>query len=415
MADPDALPTMISVETAREVISNAATAMSAEDIGLDHCTGRVLADAVYANHTQPPFSVAAMDGYAVRFTDMDEGVSLRVIGEAPAGTPFGGVVERGQAVRIFTGAPVPTGTDHILIQEEAIRDGDTITVTHSQVGPRHIRPSGLDFSQGECLAEAGSLLNAFHGAIFAAGNVARLSVVRRPRVMIFTNGDELVPPGTSALTPGQIIDANPYGLSPLISAWGGAPTHLGCAPDRLDDLRAIFENTCSGKSDGGADIIVPVGGASVGDHDYMKAAFAAAGGERLFSKVAVKPGKPTWFGRIKGARGPALVLGLPGNPASALVTAHLFLRPLIRGMLNSMQTDDELAGIVTTPIAANGRRETFLRARAAPGPSGWHVTPAANQDSALLLPFARCNALVRRYPDAAAAAAGASIRFELLR
>ncbi|MEM1192291.1 MAG: gephyrin-like molybdotransferase Glp [Pseudomonadota bacterium] len=407
MDERNTIPTMISVETALSMLTANVVTMPPEEIGIDQCTGRILADAVFTDHTQPPFAAAAMDGYAVRFADMAEGASLTVIGEAPAGTPFSGTVDTGQAVRIFTGAPVPAGADHVLIQEHAVRSGDIITVTQAQAAPRHIRPAGLDFSAGDCLAQKGTALTAFHGAVFAAGNVAWVQVYRQPRVMFFTNGDELVPPGKKALTPGEIVDANPFGLGPLITQWGGLPTHLGCVPDDLKALTRVFERAYAD----GADIVVPVGGASVGDHDHVKRAFALAHGALVFSKIAVKPGKPTWFGHTNGAAGKVPVIGLPGNPASAMVTAHLFLRPLIAAMGGQPSMSTALSGLLTAEISANGQRETFLRASAVLAPAGWQITPAPNQDSALILPFATCNALVRRMPGAKALSAGASVQF----
>ncbi len=397
---------MLSVEEAIAAILDRAEPLGGEEIALSALPGRVAAEDVKARLTQPPFAASAMDGYAVRFGDAQKGAVLKVIGEAPAGAPFRGVVGKGEAVRIFTGGVVPEGADHIVIQEEATRDGDMITVKAEQDAPKHVRAAGVDFQKGDVLVHAGTVFHEIHGSLLAAANVSAAQTHRRPRVALFSNGDELVEPG-AALNAGEIVNSNHYALTAMTKGWGGAPEYLGCAPDDEQALDDFFERAK------GADIIVPVGGASVGDYDYVKSVFRAKGGEIVFEKVAVRPGKPTWFGRLGDAR----VIGLPGNPASAIVTAALFLQPLVK-RLAGLEADAMGSGdaILTTGLSANGGRESYLRAKATPGKAGaYEVTPAASQDSSLLSPFAKANCLIRREVDAPACAAGDAVEIVWLR
>ena len=356
--------------------------------------------------TQPPFAASAMDGYAVRFDDAQQGAMLKVIGEAPAGAPFEGAVAVGTCVRIFTGGVVPEGADHIVIQEDVSRDGDVITVNDKQDGPRHIRAAGIDFEEGDVLVRAGEALHEAHGSIFAAANIGAVPVVRRPVVALFSNGDELVEPGAD-LKPGQIINSNHYALAAMVERWGGEARYLGRAADKEDDIRAFFQRSRD------ADVIVPIGGASVGDYDFVKSAFAAEGGTSIFEKVAVRPGKPTWFGNLGDAR----IVGLPGNPASALVTAALFVQPLVRRLagqaVNGTKTFD--IAQLTAPLKGNGKRESYLRGTVAASADGYKVTPAANQDSSLLSPFASANVLIRRAVDAPEAGEGDMVEIVWLR
>jgi len=397
---------MISVDDAIAGILDGAQGLGAENVALGDVAGRVLAADVTARMTQPPFAASAMDGYAVRFADVAPGGHLKVIGEAPAGAPFGGVVGDGEAVRIFTGGVVPNGADHVIIQEDVAREGDRLIINEPQEKPRNIRKAGIDFHAGDILEKKGVRLHEIHGSIFAAANVAEIPVARRPTVAIFSNGDELVEPG-AALKPGEIVNSNHYALAAMVKSWGGAPTYLGCAPDSEEAIRDFFLRAQS------ADIIIPVGGASVGDYDYVKSAFRGVGGETVFEKVAVRPGKPTWLGKLGGAR----IVGLPGNPASALVTAALFVQPLVRRLADTEADAPHFSkAALTSALAANGRRETYLRARVEGGSDGaLHVTPAANQDSSLLSPFSDANALIKREIDAPAAALGGEVEIVRLR
>ncbi len=389
---------MLSVDDAIAEILAGAAPLGGEIIPLDRIYGRVAAVDIRARLTQPPFSASAMDGYAVRFEDAQKDVRLNVIGEAPAGAPFTGAVGAGEAVRIFTGGPVPDGADHIVIQEDVTRKDNYIIINEDQERPRHIRPAGVDFKEGDKLVRAGEIFHEIHGAIIAAANIAEAAVLRRPRVALFSNGDELMEPG-AALKPGQIINSNHYALTAMIQNWGGETEYLGCAADDEAAIRSYFERAQT------ADIIVPVGGASVGDYDFVKSAFRVLGGEIAFEKVAVRPGKPTWCGKIGNAR----VVGLPGNPASAIVTAALFVQPLVRLLAGNHgdQAVKSTKAVLAAPLKANGARETYLRASLQRADDGVvRVTAAANQDSSLLSPFTTADVLIRRPINAPAAAAG---------
>ena len=367
-----------------------------ESIPLQAGIGRTLAEPVVARHTHPPENMSAMDGYATRIEDCTLGNSLAVIGEAAAGHPFGGTIGAGACVRVFTGSVIPDGADHVIIQEDVERTGDKITIRHPQGPSRHIRAAGVDFQSGDVLIPEGQRLSARQLSICAAANLADLQAYRPPRVALLANGDELRPPG-SELGPGQIIASNEYSLTALIEAWGGSVINLGIAPDDPAEIRSRIESADQ------ADVFVPVGGASVGDHDHMKTVFADLGFEPVFSKVAVRPGKPTWMSR--GAN--QLVLGLPGNPASALVCAHLFLKPLLARLLGGAELETRIPAALQAPLRANGARESFLRGRIDFSESGARVvTPAGNQDSSLLSPFVTANVLIHRAVNAPACALG---------
>ncbi|MEO9968812.1 MAG: molybdopterin molybdotransferase MoeA [Hyphomonadaceae bacterium] len=376
---------MISFEEALAKIAALRTAKETEQITLDKALGRTLAETLTAQTTLPPANVSAMDGYAVRLADVSqEGTQLRLIGASPAGTPFEGNIAEGQTVRIFTGGQLPAGADHVVPQENTRVTGDTITIIPASTSPRHVRSKGLDFAQGDDLFEAGTTMGPSEVSIAAAANCDRLDVYKRPVVALLANGDELKPVG-SHLERGEIINSNPYALAALISNWGGTPLNLGIASD---SIASIHEHLALAAT---ADIIVPVGGASVGDHDHMFAAFEQLGFSPVFRKVAVKPGKPTWCAAKDGQT----VLGLPGNPASALVCAHLFLKPLIMGKQLHQFSVAKLA----TPLPASGQRAEFLRSTCEIDENGqlW-VSPLSNQDSSLLHPFLAANTLLYRAP-----------------
>lgn len=378
---------LISVSEALSRLSHHQRPTRTTMLPLSAAYGHRCAAPIIAAVTRPPAAISAMDGYAVRLADVQTpGTTLKVIGEAPAGTPFSGIVSSGESVRIFTGGNVPKGADHIIIQEDTARSGDHVTCNESYTTAAYVRAAGMDFKAGDSLVEAGTVLGPAQLAIAASANIGELKVHGPLRVGLLANGNELKPPG-STLAPGQIPNANPIGLSALIRQWGGEPVDLGIAGDTLD---AIAEHISAAED---IDLFVPIGGASVGDHDLMRPAFAAAGFTPMFEKVAVKPGKPTWFSIRDGVA----VLGLPGNPASALVCAHLFLRPLLMNHAQSPFITAQLNG----RIAANGPRETYLRAEAHLDQTGaLTVTPAPNQDSSLISPFLTCNALIQHLSHA---------------
>lgn len=386
---------MVSVDQALDILGANRLMLDVETIEVSTGAGRRLVAPLYARLTQPPAPVSAMDGYAVRLADVQRpGNVLRVIGEAPAGRPFNGRVHAGEAVRIFTGAHMPAGSNHVVIQEDTRRVGARVICDMGYTAPEYVRAAGIDFSEGDLLIPSGSRLSPVALALAAAANHATIDVAKRPRVGILANGDELRAPG-ACLADGEVVNANPAGLSALVSAWGGDPVDLGIAADSVESIQARIQSP-------DIDVFVPVGGASVGDHDHMRAAFLGAGFEAVFEKVAVKPGKPTWFSR----RGPQRALGLPGNPASALVCAQLFLKPFLEDTFSIPTIIAEL----TSPLPANGNREQFLRASAhVSDQGGVCVTPLPNQDSSLLVPFLSANALIRRSANAAEAPQGAKL------
>jgi molybdopterin molybdotransferase len=321
----------------------------------------------------------------------------RVIGEAAAGHPFPGSVAPGEAVRIFTGAVVPDGADTIVIQENARAEDGVIAFDAGAPPGRHVRPPGMDFKAGEVLAAAGRRLCARDLALLAAGDCAQLSVRTRPRIAIAATGDELSRPG-EARKPGGIAASANVGLAALVGQWGAEPCDLGILPDRPEAIAAL-----AGVK---ADLIVTIGGASVGDHDLIRGALGPAGLVLDFWKIAMRPGRPLLFGRL----GATPLLGLPGNPVSALVTGLLFLRPAIAAMLGIESEPALERARLAAPLPANGEREDYLRATRLRSEAGHEgeclVTPAPLQDSAMLAVLARADCLIVRPPHAPAAAAG---------
>lgn len=391
---------MLSLADARALLLADLPAPTAESQPLDHCAGRTLAGSLVGARHQPPDAVSAMDGYAVRAADASVGAVLRVIGEAPAGTLFAGSIHVGEAVRIATGGVVPPGADAILIQEHAERDGDSIRVAEKPTAGEFIRARGCDFAAGQQIASAGDALTPARIGLAAAANFASVPVAGRPRIAILPSGDELREPGDS-LQPGQIVNSATYALEALVARWGGEPRRLPIVADDLPACEAAL-------SDDGepADVLVAIGGASVGDRDLFRPAAERLGATILFDKVAVQPGKPCWHARFPDGR---LLLGLPGNPASAFVCAHLFLKPLIYALLGRDPTTAMhlISASLECELAANGARETYLRGTVSACADGRSTVRAdPRQDSSLLTPLASANALIRRAPLAATAAAG---------
>ena len=393
-----------TVTEARAAMLALVAPLGCEDVALSDALNRVLAADIAARRDQPPFAASAMDGYAVRAADTP-GV-LPVIGESAAGRGFEGVLDRAAAVRISTGAPVPEGADTIAIQEDVLREGPTATIPATRPG-RHIRPRGGDFTVGTVLLQRRRRLDGVALALAAASGAAILPVARRPRVGILCSGDELASPG-DVPGPFQVYDSATHGVAALIQSWGGKPVHL---PGVLDDVGAIAAAAEQALRD--SDLLVVLGGASVGDHDHARPALIKLGLRLAVEKIAVRPGKPTWFGITPRAP----VLGLPGNPASALVCAHLFLRPILEAMLGRDAKD--CVGFRRARLAhalpANGPREHYLRAQVRVDEGGSLVAQAhENQDSSLLSIFSAANALIRLVPDAPAFKAGALVDVLLL-
>lgn len=393
----DAPLTMASVEAARALMVRMAGLLPTETVPLNEAHEHVLAEHVKAQRDQPPFAASAMDGYAVRSADTPG--ALRVIGESAAGLGFKGDVGRGEAVRIFTGAPLPRGADAILIQEDAKRDGDRIAAPHVEPG-KHVRERGIDFKSGQTLLEAGAVLDGVAITLAAACGYGELNVRRWPRVGVLATGGELALPGAAAGAD-QIFESVSFGLTALVLAWGGNALRLDPVGDDEDEIAEMARDAV-----GACDVLVTIGGASVGDHDLVKPALKTLGLDLALERVNVRPGKPTWFGRI----GECLVLGLPGNPASALVCAHLFLRPIIDGLLGRTPREAYLRARLTSALPANGPREHYLRARlAADQSAALTVTPFEAQDSSLMSVFQQSNALVRCAPHAEALEPGAIV------
>lgn len=386
---------MISVAEALEAIFALAEPLPEEVVRLEEAMGRVLSQPIKAKLTQPPFAASAMDGYAINAVEADLHAQFKVIGEAAAGHPFEGKVGPGQCTRIFTGAPMPAGTDHVVIQEDTERRGALMTILADQ-SSSHVRPAGQDFALGDTL-DAPLLLTPNHIALAAAMNHAALPVRRKPIVALISTGDELVSPG-NALGAGQIVASNTYGLKALIEANGAEARLLPIARDTRESLETVFSLT------DGADVIVTIGGASVGDHDLVGEVAAGLGLERSFYKVAMRPGKPLMAGRM----GDALLLGLPGNPVSAMVCGHVFLLPLLRALqgLGTAPAPRQSARLASA-LGKNGPREHYMRATVESG----DIKAAERQDSALLTVLTSANALLIRPPHDEARAVGEKVSF----
>lgn len=389
---------MISVAEAQARILASLAPVGAETVGLDRACGRTLASDVTARLTQPPAPVSAMDGYAVRAADVAKlPAALKRIGQAPAGHPFAGKVGPGECVRIFTGGQVPDGADAILIQEDAEERDGTVHPKESVAAGRYVRPAGLDFKTGETLLRGGAVLDPRHIGLAAAANHAWLDVRRRPRIAILSTGDEIVLPGT-APGPGQIVSSNGPALAAFVRRHGGEALMLPNAPDDADALRGLA------KAATGADLLVTSGGASVGEHDLVRAALGVDGLKLDFWQIAMRPGKPLMFGKL----GALPLLGLPGNPVSNLVCATLFLAPMLATLLGQ---SDPLpkpdSAILGRDLAANDKREDYLRSTLARRDDGaWVATPFEKQDSSMISLLAKADALAIRPPLAPAAKAG---------
>ncbi|MDJ0948440.1 MAG: molybdopterin molybdotransferase MoeA [Alphaproteobacteria bacterium] len=400
---------MLSVDEALDRILAAFRPLPAEQVSLADGLGRVLAEDVRARVTQPPVAVSAMDGYAVRAADAAKVPTvLRCIGEAPAGGAFEGEVCAGEAVRIFTGGPLPRGADAIVIQEDTERSGDQVTVKEAAEPGTYIRPAGLDFRTGDLGVAAGRRLTARDIGLAAAMNHPWLMVRRRPRVAILATGDEVVMPG-EPLGPNQIVSSNGPSLAALVEASGGAAELLGIAPDSEEGLRHLARGAR------GADLLVTSGGASVGEHDLVQRALAAEnlGADALevdFWKVAMRPGKPLIFGRL----GETPLIGVPGNPVSSLVCGLLFVRPAIETMIGlAPRRDPAATAILGGDLAENDRRQDYLRATLSRNEAGELVATAFPvQDSSMLSRLTSADCLIVRPPHAPPAKAG--VRVEII-
>jgi molybdopterin molybdotransferase len=388
-------------EALARVLAGIARPVAAETVAIAAAHGRTLAADVAALRTQPPFAASAMDGYAVRAADVAAvPARLTVIGRSVAGAGFAGAVGPMQAVRIFTGAPVPAGADAVAIQEDA-EGADNDVIVRARVTPgKNIRAAGLDFRQGAMLIAAGARLDARLVALAAAAGHADLSVRRRPRVAILATGDELVAPGDPA-GPDQIVASNPFAVAAIAARAGAEPLDLGIAKDTPEALDLAIAKA----REAGADMLVTLGGASVGEADLVQSALARHGMTLAFWRVALRPGKPLIHGRL----GEMLILGLPGNPVSSVVCSILFVVPALRALVGDPRAADDPAepAILGAGLAANDGRQDYLRARLdAAGEALPVATAFPVQDSSMLTTLARADALLVRAPHAPQARAG---------
>ena len=400
---------LIPISEALERLLEGATVLPTESVALADAWERVLAAPLTALRTQPPFDASAMDGYAVRAADVSTAPArLKLAGQAAAGHGFRHAVGAGEAVRIFTGAPLPQGADTVVIQENVRDLGDgTIEVQGATAQGRNIRRAGLDFSQGEPLLERGRVLDAAALSLAAAANHPRLDVVRRPLVAVIATGDELVPPG-GAPGPDQIIASNGFGVAAAVRSVGGVALDLGIAPDSREAIAALVRKAVAA----GADVIVTLGGASVGDHDLVHEALTGEGMELGFWRIAMRPGKPLMVGRLDGTR----CLGLPGNPVASLVCSQLFLKPLLARLGGRPFRQDMREARLGAAMAANDRRQDYVRAVVVTKDEGTLVaTPFGTQDSSMLKMMADADGLIIREPFAAAVEKGAACRVLMLR
>ncbi|WP_170368490.1 molybdopterin molybdotransferase MoeA [Ruegeria arenilitoris] len=387
---------MITVEEARQLLFGLVATMPEEQIALADAAGRVLMRDVKAERDQPPFAASSMDGYALKSAEVERHAMFKVIGEAAAGQRFTGTVGPGQAVRIFTGAPVPEGADFVVIQEDTDLRGDLLTITEEPGQKTNIRPAGVDFTIGDTVS-APRVLSPEDLALLAAMNVPTVSVATKPQIALIATGNELVMPGETP-GPDQIIASNSFGIKALLEKAGAHVRMLPVAQDTLSSLETAF-----GLAEG-SDLVVTIGGASVGDYDLVAEASQRLGLEQSFYKVLMRPGKPLMAGRL----GDAAMIGLPGNPVSAMVCGYLFLVPLVKKMLGIQTVDPILhQAVLSEALPPNGPREHYMRARL----ESDGIRAFEDQDSSLLSVLARSNALLMRPPNDPARAAGETVSY----
>lgn len=398
---------LLPVDEALARLLDGAQAGREEMAPLHEAAGRVLARPLHALRTQPPFDASAMDGYAVRAADAILNSRLKIIGQAPAGKSFSGIVDANETVRIFTGAPLPEGADAIVIQEDTRADGDTVEILEAAIPGRHIRKRGLDFAEGDLLLEPGRVLDPAALSLAASANHPALPIVSKPLVAIIATGDELLTPGNTP-GPDQIISSNAYGVAAIVAAAGAQVLDLGIAADSHEAIKALLDKAQTA----GADIIVTLGGASVGDHDLVHAVLSEAGMDLSFWKIAMRPGKPLMFGRLGAAR----CVGLPGNPVASLLCSHLFLKPLVSRLAGRQDVQDLRTAILARDMAANDHRQDYVRAVVEAGPDGALLaTPYQVQDSSMLRTLAQSNAAIVRAPNSPALKAGDACTVLMLR
>jgi molybdopterin molybdotransferase len=397
---------MITVEEARERLLTGLAPLGSELVSVGESFGRILAENVAARRTQPPSALSAMDGYAVRAADVAQiPARLRVVGAVPAGQSYDKKLAAGEAVRIFTGAPLPQGADAIVIQEDTDRDGDTVIVKEASPVGRHVRDAGLDFRAGDIRLKAGRRLTARDVGLAAAMNRPWLKVYRRPRVAILPTGDEIVLPG-DPVGANQIVSSNSFALAALVQGCGGVPVPLPIAPDEPKALQEVAATAS------GIDLLVTTGGASVGEHDLIREALGETGLVLDFWQIAMRPGKPLMVGNFRGTP----MIGLPGNPVSTMVCSLLFLKPAIEKLSGLVPTEPERhKARLTAPLKVNDRRQDYLRATLRRGNDGaLEATPFGKQDSSMMSLLAAADCLIVRAPHAPAVVAGDPVEVILL-
>ena len=398
---PGSASGLLSVEEARARVLADIPLLELETIPIDQARGRVAGEDIAARLSHPPVPVSAMDGYALRSEDAGQlPVRVRRIGESRAGARFEGALTPGSCVRIFTGAAVPEGADLIALQEDATVADDVVTITDLPAKGQYIRPAGLDFSTGQTVVPKGKVLTARDLGLLASSGHGEVAVRRRPRVAILSTGDELVPPGALP-GPDQIVGSNGLALAAAVASWGAEAIDLGIAADQIGAIAEAADRAMA------CDILVTSGGASVGDHDLVQAGISERGFVSNFWQIAMRPGKPLMFGRI----GPLPVLGVPGNPVSAMVCAMLFLRPVLRKMLGLSPVEPVFeTAVLGAAMKPNDKREEYARARLERGADGGLVAlPFSAQDSAMQMALAKADALIRRPPHAPAAPQGSEV------
>ena len=393
---------MISVEEAQARVVAGVEPLPAETVSLTDAAGRILASSLTARRQQPPFAASAMDGYAVRAVDLTSApATLAQVGAVQAGGWYEGTLQPGECVRIFTGAPLPAGADTVIIQENTEANGTQILVKESEPPGRHVRPAGLDFQEGDQRLGPGQRLTPRRLALAAAMNHPWLPVIRRPRVAILATGDEIVFPGEPILQ-SQIVASTSAALVGFVQAHGGEPALLGVAADTVPSLRAAAQSAKD------ADVLVTIGGASIGEHDLVQAALGQEGLEVDFWKIAMRPGKPLMVGRL----GDVQVIGLPGNPVSSMVCALLFLRPLLfalQGRSSGVPVPEER--YVAVDLPTNGIRQDYMRSRF---DAAGAVVPFAKQDRSMLTALVDADGLIVRPPKAPATPVGESVSVLML-
>ncbi len=390
---------LLPVEEALRAILARVPAVSPETVPLGQALGRVLAAPVVASHDQPPFDASAMDGYAMRAADVTPEARLKVVGMSQAGAGFGGTLGPGEAVRIFTGAPVPEGADTVIMQEEAERVGDFVRFTAPARPGHSVRPKGNDFATGDLLLEAGQRLSPMQIAVAAAANCATLNVARRPRIGLVATGDELVLPG-APLGADQIVASNSFGLAAMLAPYAETVTDHGIIPDEAEVLR---DRLATALADG-PDILVTTGGASVGEHDLVQATLKELGVSLDFWRINMRPGKPLMFGSV----GKTLVFGLPGNPVSAMVTAIVFVKPALRAWLGHAEPTPWRLPL-SNPTPANTARRHFMRAQLLQTPGGPQLAPISQTDSGHTSSLAHADMLIVQPEQDPGQAAGALV------